>query len=164
MAATVLKFISLYFGQVAWLEGKNITESWKVSGKCFVVNVVGWTTFFSPPLGIFRRLGWYLQLLLWKQSGKEEQLVEGSCLLWPSFYEDSGEIKALTEERIVWCLLGAGLQPQAVTGHTRGWWLSVPISVAGGDVVCVWERRMVAVPCVCCGGHHFCHPQMSPVS
>lgn len=50
MAATVWKFISLYFGQVAWLEGKNITESWKVSGKCFRCSKCGGLDYFFFPL------------------------------------------------------------------------------------------------------------------
>lgn len=79
----------LMFWSSSLARGKNITELWKVSVKCFrcymllkkkVVNVVDWTT-FPPHLGFFRHLGWYLQLLLWKQNEKEEQLVEGSCLL-----------------------------------------------------------------------------------
>lgn len=65
-----------------------------------VVNVVGWTT-FPTPLGIFRHLRWNLQLLRLKQSGKEEWLVEGSCVLQPSFYKDTGKIKALTNEGII---------------------------------------------------------------
>lgn len=75
------------------------------------VNVVGWTT--SPhhhPLG-FLNISWYLQLLRFKQSGKEERLVEGSCIFRPYFYKDTGKIKALTNEGIICRLvLDAGLQ------------------------------------------------------
>lgn len=131
MAAVVWKFLSLCFGQVAWLEGKILLSCGRCLGsvldaKCDFkkkkkVNGMGWNTFFAL-LGIFRHLRWYLQLLLWKQSGKEEQLVGGSCLLWPSLYEDSGEIKALTGEWIVWCLvLDAGLPYKGL-----GSWLCPP--------------------------------------
>lgn len=98
----------------------NVTQ--KKSSKC------SRSDYFFCPVGIFRRLRWYLQLLFWKQRGKEGQLVGGSCLLGPPFYKGNGEIKALTEERIFWCLvLDAELKLWNFTSHTRGSWLCPPL-------------------------------------
>jgi len=49
-----------------------------------VVNAVGWTAYpLGPTLGFLaaRHVRWYLQLLRLKHRGKEERLVDGSCVL-----------------------------------------------------------------------------------